>query len=147
MSTQPSPTERRSTAFTEGGKQFLGDNEETIGRIRDHARHWWGQNTEPRPLQEDRHARDWWMTNIGGEFRDTLREWGDIAHLIGSRARRLDRARLCRIKDIMLQTRRDIEEVPAGEEQRQTRPASKSPRHSAGARHAAPWLKVPVTPV
>ena len=55
------------------------------------------------------------MPNIGGEFQDTLREWSEIAHLIGSRARRLDRAGHSTIKEIMLQTRRDIESVMAGE--------------------------------
>jgi DNA-binding PadR family transcriptional regulator len=94
--------------ITEEGMKFLEASEETIDRIREHVRGWWGPGARPRGAS---HAWDWWGPGVGEEFRETFREWGEVAGLIGRRARRVDRDRLARIREIMAQARRDIEKI------------------------------------
>jgi hypothetical protein len=44
-------------------------------------------------------------------LQETFREWGEVAGLIGRKARRMDRERLSRMKDIIVRARRDIEKI------------------------------------
>jgi len=103
-------------SITEEGKKFLVEREETIEGIRGRVRDWWGPGADFPPPHSGVHAAwDWWGPGISEEFRDTFKEWRDVARSIGRRARRMDREKINKIKAIIVQARRDIEKV-IGEE-------------------------------
>jgi DNA-binding PadR family transcriptional regulator len=104
-------------SITEEGKKFLAEREETVEGIRGRVRDWWGPGADfpPPPPGSDPHDWGWWGPGFGKEFNETFREWGDIARIIGRRARKMDHDKLARIKEIIAQAHRDIEKV-IGEE-------------------------------
>jgi DNA-binding PadR family transcriptional regulator len=104
-------------SITDEGKNFLKEREETVEEIRGRVRDWWGPGADfpPPPLDGDPDLWGWWGPGFGKEFNETFQEWGDIARIIGRRARRMDHDKMSRIKDIIMQARRDIEKV-IGEE-------------------------------
>jgi DNA-binding PadR family transcriptional regulator len=105
-------------SITEEGKKFLAEREETMDRIREQVSEWWGPGAGPgaHGHGEARHGRDWWGPHLGQEFDQTFKEWGEIARLMGRKVRHMNQDKLSRIKKIMAQTRRDIEEVLSEEE-------------------------------
>jgi DNA-binding PadR family transcriptional regulator len=82
--------------ITDEGRKFLEEREETVDKIRGHMRDWW----------KDRNHED---------FRDSLRELRDVAHLMGRKANKLNKDRLSRIKAIITQACKEIEKTLAEE--------------------------------
>jgi DNA-binding PadR family transcriptional regulator len=93
---------------TEEGKKFLQESEETIDRIREHVRGWWGPGAQPRGPS---HRRDWGGPHFGEEFQEIFREWGEVAGMIGRKARRMDRDKLAKIREVIARAGRDIEGI------------------------------------
>jgi DNA-binding PadR family transcriptional regulator len=77
--------------ITEEGKKFLEDREKKVDEIKGHMRDWSGGHRE--------------------EFRDIANELRDMASSLRRRARQLETEKLSRIKDIIVQTSKDIDSV------------------------------------
>jgi DNA-binding PadR family transcriptional regulator len=78
--------------ITDEGKKFLEERGETIDKIKEHIRGWWGYE-----------HRD--------EFRDLIREFHDLFRTLGRRAPQMDSEQLKKIKEIIYKARHDIEDV------------------------------------
>jgi DNA-binding PadR family transcriptional regulator len=78
--------------ITEEGKKFLSEREETMDKIKDHMREWWGAGGQE-------------------EFRNAMHEIRDLGRTIGQKAHRIDKDKMSRIKEIVTQAVRDIEKV------------------------------------
>ena len=103
-------------SVTGEGKKFLTEREETIDKIRERVKDWWGPGAQfPHHPGSNRRSWDWWGPRYGKEFGDAFREWGEIATLIGRNARRMDHDKLSRIKEVVSRARRDIDKI-IGEE-------------------------------
>ena len=79
-------------SITDGGKAFLKDREDTMGRIRGHM-------------------RDWWRTGNREDFRDIIRGLTGAAAMVGREARELNSAKLARIKEVVVKAGNDIETI------------------------------------
>ena len=78
--------------ITDEGRAFLNERKETMDKIKDHMRNWWGA--------ENRDA-----------FRDTMHEFRDLAHVLSRKAHHLDADKLAKIKEIIAKACRDIEAI------------------------------------
>jgi DNA-binding PadR family transcriptional regulator len=78
--------------ITDEGKQFLKEREEIINRIK-------GQ------------MKDWWNPHHREEFRETMLELRNLAHLVGRKVHHLDAERLARIREVVSRAGHDIEEI------------------------------------
>ena len=79
------------TITAEGGA-FLKEKAETIDKIRDRMRNWWGHSHHE-------------------EFRNTFRELAELGRLIGRKADQMDTDKWTKIKAIIDKTCHDVEEV------------------------------------
>jgi DNA-binding PadR family transcriptional regulator len=78
--------------ITESGKDFLKDREETVDKIKDHMRDWWGFDNRE-------------------EFRDIFEELKETGRSIARKARNLDGEKLDRIKAVITKACRDIDVI------------------------------------
>lgn len=78
--------------ITEEGKSFLDERKDTVSRIKSHMRF----------FHEDSNRE---------ELHSTFSEFGRMMRLIGRKMRRLDTAKLKRIKDIMAEAHRNVENI------------------------------------
>jgi DNA-binding PadR family transcriptional regulator len=78
--------------ITAEGLNFLKEREETIDKIKDNMRNWWGHGHRE-------------------EFRDTFRELAAMGRLIGRKADQMDADKWAKIKAIIDKACGDIEEV------------------------------------
>jgi DNA-binding PadR family transcriptional regulator len=78
--------------ISEDGKRFLIDRQEDVHRIKNHMRDWWGESNRE-------------------ELRESFREMRSIVRLLSRKARRMDVAKLSRIKETIAETCRNIERI------------------------------------
>jgi DNA-binding PadR family transcriptional regulator len=78
--------------ITDAGRKFLNEQDETVDRIRGHM-------------------RDWWTDSNHEDFRDIARELRDIGQMMASRSSKLNKERITRIKEIIVQAGKEIEKV------------------------------------
>ena len=78
--------------ITDEGLKFLKEREETIDKIKDHMKSWWGQGHHE-------------------EFRDTFRDLVDLGRLIRRKADQMDPDKWAKIKAIIDKACHDVEEV------------------------------------
>ncbi len=83
---------KRVYTITAEGLNFLKEREETVDKIKDHMRNWWGQGHRE-------------------EFRDTFRELAGLGRLIGRKADQMDADKWAKIKAIIDKACSDIEEI------------------------------------
>lgn len=82
--------------ITEEGRNFLKEREETIQKIKDHMRGWWGSAN-----REEFHEA----------MHETMHEFQDLAYIFRRKAHKLDPDKLKRIKEIISKACRDIEAI------------------------------------
>jgi DNA-binding PadR family transcriptional regulator len=81
---------KKTYTITEEGRNFLKTREDTVDKIKDHMRDWWGfENHE--------------------EFRDIFNELRATGRSIARKARNLDRDKLNRIKEVLARACREID--------------------------------------
>jgi len=78
--------------ITDEGKKFLSEREETIDKIKDQMKDWWGMG----------HRED---------FRETMREFRNLAQVLGRRVQGLDAEKMAKIKEIVAKANKDIEAI------------------------------------
>ena len=78
--------------ISEDGKRFLIDRKEDVHRIKNHMRDWWGESNRE-------------------ELRESFRELRSIIRLLSRKTRRMDTAKLSRIKETIAETSRKIERI------------------------------------
>jgi DNA-binding PadR family transcriptional regulator len=78
--------------ITAEGNAFLKEREETVDKIRDRMQNWWGQGRRE-------------------EFQDTFHKFRDLGRLIGRNSDQMDPDKWNKIKVIINNAYRDIEEV------------------------------------
>lgn len=78
--------------ITDEGRNFLKEREETVDKIKDHMRGWWGHSHRE-------------------EFRDAFREFVNLGRLIGRKADQMDPDKWTKVKAIIDKACYDIEEV------------------------------------
>jgi DNA-binding PadR family transcriptional regulator len=81
---------KRIYTITPEGRQFLKDRGETIDKIKDHM-------------------RDWGHPGNNEEIRDIMHEMGQIGRSVAHKIGKLNPEQLKRLKEIMLQTKHDID--------------------------------------
>ena len=83
---------KKTYTIIEEGKRFLKEREETIDKIKGHMRDWWGIGKR-------------------AEFQETMREFRDLALLLGRKSHRLNPDKLAKIKEIISRAHHDIENI------------------------------------
>ncbi len=78
--------------ITDEGRKFLTEREETVGKIKDHMKEWWGGSERE-------------------EFRETMHAFRNMAHSLGRRIHRLDHEKLVRIREVLRRAHSDIETI------------------------------------
>jgi DNA-binding PadR family transcriptional regulator len=82
--------------ITDAGRKFLQERGETVDKIRGHM-------------------SDWWKERNHEDFKESLHELRDVAHLMARKASRLNKDRMSRIKEIISQACKEIEKTLAEE--------------------------------
>jgi DNA-binding PadR family transcriptional regulator len=90
---------KRTYTITEEGIKFLSERAETLGDIKEQMRGHW------------RH----WSSEFGEQFRDVMREYGEIGRVLGQKARRLSADKLPRIGSVLKNAISEIEKIVSEE--------------------------------
>jgi DNA-binding PadR family transcriptional regulator len=90
---------KRVYTITEEGLKFLAEEAGTVDGIKDHIRSHW---------------RDW-SSEFGTQFREVMREYGEIGRVLGQRVRRMSSDKLPRIGAVLKNALTEIEKI-VGEE-------------------------------
>jgi DNA-binding PadR family transcriptional regulator len=78
--------------ISDAGQRFLIDRKEDVHRIKNHMRDWWGESNRE-------------------ELRESFRELRSIIGLLSRKARRMDTAKLTKIREMVAETCRNIERI------------------------------------
>ena len=78
--------------ITGEGKNFLTEREETVHKIKDHM-------------------KDWWGTGSREEFRETMHEFRNMAQLVGRRFNKIEPGKRARIREVVARASNDIEKI------------------------------------
>jgi DNA-binding PadR family transcriptional regulator len=78
--------------ISDKGRRFLTDRKDDVHRIKIHMRDWWGENNRE-------------------ELRESFRELRSIIRLLSRKTRRMNTAKLSRIKQTIAETSRNIERI------------------------------------
>jgi DNA-binding PadR family transcriptional regulator len=83
---------KKTYTISTAGKQFLEEHKDIVSRIKGHMRYW----------QED---------SRNGEVRDAFHELRHMMHHLSHKMKRLDKQKLLEIKNIIVETCRNIEDI------------------------------------
>jgi DNA-binding PadR family transcriptional regulator len=86
---------KRVYTITEEGLKFLEEQSGTVHDIKDHMRRHWQE----------------WGSELGAQFREVMREYGEIGRLLGQRVRRLSSDKMPRIGAVLKDALREIEKI------------------------------------
>lgn len=84
--------------ITDAGRKFLEEREETVSRIKDHVKDWWGPG-------------GWHDPRYREEFKDTMEEVKRLSRLMGRRMHRLEADQISRVHEVVKRACREIEEI------------------------------------
>jgi len=90
---------KRVYTITEAGLKFLIEQADTVNDIRDHVRGHWHE----------------WGSDFGRQFRDVMREYGEIGRTLGQRVRKISSDKLPRIGAVLKNALTEIEKILAEE--------------------------------
>ena len=90
---------KRVYTITEAGLKFLTEQAETVNDIRDHVRGHWHD----------------WGSDFGRQFREVMREYGEIGRTLGQRVRKISGDKLPRIGAVLKNALAEIEKILAEE--------------------------------
>jgi DNA-binding PadR family transcriptional regulator len=90
---------KRVYTITEEGRKFLDAQAATVDDIKSHARGHWHE----------------WGSEFGGQFREVMREYGEIGRTLGQRVRRISAAKLPRIGAVLKNALAEIEKIVSEE--------------------------------
>ena len=92
---------KRVYTITDEGLKFLAEQAGTVDDIKDHIRSHWHE----------------WGSEFGAQFREVMREYGEIGRVLGQRVRRMSSDKLPRIgaalKNALTEIEKIISEEPA----------------------------------
>src|SRR5512143_3995730 len=90
---------KRVYTITAEGLKFLNEQAGTVDDIKDHMRRHWHE----------------WGSELGAQFRDVMREYGEIGQLLAQRVRRVSGDKLPRIGAVLKTALAEIEKIIAEE--------------------------------
>jgi DNA-binding PadR family transcriptional regulator len=95
---------KRVYTITEEGLKFLAEEAGTVHDIKDHMHRHWHE----------------WGSELGAQFREVMREYGEIGRLLGQRARRMSSEKLPRIGAVLKNALTEIERIISEEQSSRT---------------------------
>jgi DNA-binding PadR family transcriptional regulator len=90
---------KRIYTITAEGLRFLTEQAGTVDDIKDHMRSHWHE----------------WGSELGAQFREVMREYGEIGRLLGRKVRRLSADKLPRIGAVLKSALAEIEKIVSEE--------------------------------